>query len=233
MYGEDKFHAQSLTYEDHKSANGSIQTLFIENEKELQEYLKAPEKYKIAQYDLPDFINDFEAILKELKKNGASVAPDLNTYKPYKLLENIHIDIKVSKRGPGLFDNAQEPFQGVRKYTPTKRMVVTDPRAPRYSVTAEQMFFDNILKISVLSKNYRNADDAMYFLEDLFNTYRLVFLHRGLLHLRYMERLPDSVEAEGDIRNFNCSMLIYVRTFKLFLQYGKQLEKLTLEITQS
>ena len=213
----------------HDDYDGDIKVNYFQSADEVEQYIQTPEKFSITEYDLRDFIEDFESILKKLAENGDHIK-DLSTFRPSRLLKNIQLNYRVMKRGPGIFNNTNEPFHGVRKFTPTKRFVVRDPRAPRYSVVVNQFFYDNLLRIDVSSKNYRNADEAIYFLEELINKYKMIFLKRGLIGLRYMERMEDRIEPTGNIRTFICGIVLYVRTFKLYVVYEKDLEELNIEV---
>lgn len=185
-------------------------------------------------YDIKDLILDINSLLKEYSKRSEdfkdfSFAPQM-TYNILGEDEQSAVRFKLHRRQYGTVQQQPIPGGGTRSEKWMLLGVLDDIENPGYKVHVFQKSFDNILDIISWSKNYRDADNAAYIIEDLLDTYKYIFKRKGVERLSFQERMEPLFRDTGGTGIHGVPLRYYARTTKIKVVYQKTLESIAAEL---
>ena len=217
-------------FNDHTPTSGTV-SFSVETITEPVEYLSLSDEYKLPVYDLPDFIKDVAKLFQSIKDSNGELLKVLRFGVAYNfdVLSDVELVFRVIKRGAGTL-NASEPFGGRRGFKAMRRDTLDDPQAPGYTVDVSTYLMDNIVEIIPVSRTYVSADTVAYMVEDMIEYFQPLFKSKGITQLRYLGRESDRTVSRGDTPIYECPLQFYLRTQKIKLVYGKDLEKLNIKV---
>jgi len=195
----------------------------------------APESFDSAKgYDLSDFLedvmqlftkyteatNDFKDFSFGPERVYDTVAPD----------EGNAIRYSVVNRTIATTTQGNNAHAGRIDYRWRPRGEYADVKNPGYKVTVYEKAFDNTIRFTSWSKNYRDANKMALKFEEIMDLYDKYFKKNGLLLIRYEGRDHDMFNETSGYAMYGCPMIFYVKTNELKLAYDKVIESLKIEI---
>lgn len=144
------------------------------------------------------------------------------------------VQYRLLKRRPGSFQRTSKPMAAgnVREYAPRFRYYTEDKENPGYRMMIYGQLYDNLIELVCWARTSKRANQTAFWLEEIIEKYKYVFLVAGFVHVRYEGRDTDRVYINNskNIRIAGRPLTFYVRNEKIIVRREKVLEDIILEL---